>query len=168
MYGLELLLRHDQGTRFFGWMAYSLSRSERYNMKEKKYTLYNNDQTHNLQLIASYKLKKEWQVGSRLRFVSGNPYSKVVSTYFIEDYPRGFSPRYGPENAERNDPFFQLDVRVDKKIIFKKWIFSGYIDLQNVLVFLYASPEFTLYNEFKEKVTINFPFLPSFGFRAEF
>ena len=29
MHGIELLLKHEQGKRFFGWIAYSLSRSER-------------------------------------------------------------------------------------------------------------------------------------------
>jgi TonB family protein len=168
MYGLEVLLRHDNSERFFGWIAYTLARTERYNRAEKRYTLYDRDQTHNFQLVGSYRFAREWQAGTRIRYVSGNPLTPIVGNYFnMTD--RFYVPVYGPENSERNDPFFQVDLRVDKKFVFDRWMFSAYLDVQNVLVFLYKSPEFTVYNyDYTEKTSISMPFIPSLGIRAEF
>ena len=60
-------------------------------------------------------------------------------------------------------------MRIDKKFIFDRWMFSVYLDMQNVLVFLYQSPEFTVYNyDYTEKTTISMPFIPSLGIKAEF
>jgi hypothetical protein len=78
-------------------------------------------------------------------------------------------PLTGEENSLRNDPFFQLDLRIDKKFVFDRWMFSVYLDIQNVLVFVYASPEFTVYNyDYTEETAISQPFIPSLGLRAEF
>ncbi|MBN1757497.1 MAG: TonB family protein [Chitinispirillaceae bacterium] len=168
MYGLELLLRHDNSERFFGWIAYTLARSERYSRTEGKYVLYNRDQTHNLQLVGSLRLPRQWETGLRLRYVSGNPRTPVTGRIF-DVTNRFYRPLYGPENSARNDPFFQLDFRIDKKFIYDRWMFSLYLDLQNVLVFLYKSPEFTVYNyDFTEETSVSTPFIPSLGLRAEF
>lgn len=168
MYGLELLLRHDNSERFFGWVAYTLARSERYNRKEKRYSLYNRDQTHNLQLVASYRFPRQWEAGARLRYVTGNPQTPIIGSVY-DATRRFYRPVTGPQNSMRNGPFFQLDVRVDRKFVFDSWMFSLYLDLQNVLVFAYQSPEFTVYNyDFSEQTAISTPFIPSLGMRAEF
>ena len=168
MYGLEILLRHDNSERFFGWIAYTLARSERFNHEEGRYVLYNRDQTHNLQLVASYRFPLQWEAGTRIRYVSGNPFTPINGTVF-DVTNRFYRPLFGEENSLRNDPFFQVDVRIDKKFIFDRWMFSVYLDMQNVLVFLYQSPEFTVYNyDYTEKTTISMPFIPSLGIRAEF
>ena len=168
MYGLEVLLRHDNSERFFGWIAYTLARSERFNRSEDRYTLFNRDQMHNLQLVGSLKLPKQWEAGMRLRYVSGNPLTPVVGSVF-DATNRFYRPLYGKENSARNDPFFQLDIRIDKKFVYDTWMFSLYLDFQNVLVFLYKSPEFTAYNyDYTEEVSISTPFIPSLGLRAEF
>ncbi len=168
MYGLEVLLRHDNSERFFGWIAYTLARSERYNRQERRYALYNKDQTHNLQLVASCRLPRQWEVGTRLRYVSGNPLTPIIGSVF-DATNRYYRPISGAENSQRNDPFFQADLRIDKKFVFDRWMFSLYLDMQNVLVFLYKSPEFTVYNyDYTEQTTISSPFIPSLGLRAEF
>jgi TonB family protein len=168
MYGIELMLRYNQGGRFFGWLAYSLSRTERYDRTERRWALYDKDQPHNLQLVGSYRLPHEWQIGARVRFVSGNPETPIIGS--IEDMDNGyFKPIPGKVNSSRIDPFFQADVRVDKKFIFDKWMLSCYLDVQNIFYYLYASPEFTVYNyDFSQKTNISFPFIPSLGVRADF
>jgi TonB family protein len=167
MYGMELLLRHDQGGRFFGWLAYSLSRSERY-AGGTCWNVYGKDQPHNLQIVGSYRLPYEWQAGARLRFVSGNPETPVTGSVY--DVTNGYyRPLYGAVNSSRVDPFFQTDMRIDKKFIFDKWMLSFYLDCQNIFFYLYASPEFTVYNyDFTQKTNISFPFIPSLGIRADF
>ena len=168
MYGLELLLRHDQGGRFFGWIAYSLSRTERYDHDEHQWVLYDKDQPHNLQLIGSYRLPNEWQIGVRMRLVSGNPETPIIGNYYdITD--RDYRPVYGKENSSRVDPFFETDFRVDKKFVYNTWMLSFYLDVQNIFYYLYASPEFTVYNyNYTQKSNISVPFVPALGVRADF
>jgi TonB family protein len=168
MYGLEMLLRHDQGDRLFGWIAYSLSRSERYDREEKRWKLYSRDQTHNLQFILNYRLKRQIEVGTRIRYVSGNPYTPVVGREY-NAFDFNYEPERGNANSLRNKPFFQVDLRIDKKFVFDKWMLATYLDFQNVFMFLYASPEFTIFDfDYTDQTTVSAPFIPSFGLRAEF
>jgi hypothetical protein len=64
--------------------------------------------------------------------------------------------------------FHQLDLRVDKKFIFDKWILSGYIDIQNV--YNHRSVEGVIYNyDYTQREWLQgLPIIPSFGLRAEF
>lgn len=168
MYGVEILIRKELHKRLSGWISYGLSKSERYNKKQKRYVPYQSDQTHNLQLVINYDFPKRWQAGTRLRLVSGNPYSPVVESVF-DGTNRFYQPVYGDENSLRNKPFFQTDLRVEKKFVFDKWLLSAYLDVQNAFCFLYRSPEMTVYNyDFTQKTTIYFPIIPSLGVKAEF
>ncbi|MDO5576973.1 MAG: TonB-dependent receptor [Fibrobacter sp.] len=168
MYGMELMVRHDQGGKMFWWASYSLSRSERYCRNENRWALYDSDQTHNLQVMFSYRLLKEWQVGSRFRLISGNPYSPISRSVY-NTTRRLYIPEYGKKNSERNRPFCGLDIRVDKKFIFDNWMMSAYLDLQNITWLVYKSPEMVLYNfDYTKKYEISTPFIPSLGLRFEF
>ena len=70
-YGLETLLRWKPDGRFFGWLAYTLSRSQRTQPPADVETLYQYDQTHILTVLGSYKLGRGWEFGARFRLVSG-------------------------------------------------------------------------------------------------
>jgi TonB family protein len=171
MYGLEMMLRHKQGERFFGWVTYTLARSERFNPDSSRWELFSSDETHNLQLLGTLKLKRDWEAGGRLRFVTGKPTTPVIGVREIENESGESSYRklYGPENSTRNAPFFQLDIRIDKKIVFDKFIFSLFIDLQNLSWLVYKSPEIEIYSyDLSEKILFsNFP-MYTLGFKVEY
>ena len=168
MYGLEVLLRHDQGKRFFGWIAYSLSRSERRDPHTGIWSLYSKDETHNLQLIGSYKLPKFWEIGCRLRYVTGDPTTPITGVTYDETDGR-FLPQYGPRNSSRFDPFLQLDMRVEKKFMMKNWILTAYLDFQDLSWFVYKSPEFYMYNyRYDQKTPVGAIPEPALGLSAEF
>jgi len=167
-YGLELMLRHQRSEKFFGWISYTLSRSESYSKFDGKYTLSGRDEPHHLQLLGSWRLKNNWDVGVRTRLVSGKPISPIIGTTENEAQ-KGVNAVYGERNSEREDPFFQVDLRFDKKVIYTKWILTYYVDLQNVLWPLYKSPELTYYNyNYTEKQKIAMIPLISTGVKAEF
>ena len=168
MYGVELMLRQMKSEHFFGWVAYTFSKTERFDHTKKKWALYDKDQTHNLQMLGSWHLRKEWDLGFRARYVTGNPSTPIDSTVYKE---RSFfyNRYYGEKNSTRVDPFFQLDLRMDKKFVFKKWMFSLYVDLQNVNYFFYKSPEMEYFNyDCTDKATASMPPIPGIGFKAEF
>ncbi len=103
-----------------------------------------------------------------MRFGRGKPASRIVATTENENTKRT-SPVYCVGNTERQDPFLQLDMRVDKKHIYKKFILTYYVDFQNLLWPIYKSPELTYYNyNYTEKQKISMIPLAAAGVRAEF
>ena len=79
-----------------------------------------------------------------------------------------YDPVFGRVNSERNDLFHQLDVRLDKRWIYRSWMMTAYLDIQNV--YDHANPEGLSYNyDFSESRTQQgLPILTILGLRAEF
>ena len=91
-YGLELLLRHEVTEHFYGWIAYTLSRSEvagtlaegvpmgmtgmPRNGGDLSWRPGQFDQTHNLIVVASYSFRG-WETGVSYRLVTGTPRTPV-------------------------------------------------------------------------------------------
>ena len=166
VFGAEFLLRHDS-SRFHGWAAYTLSRSERKMGSDRAYRLSEFDQTHNLTIVGQYQLATNWELGARFRYVTGSPTTPVVDSTFDSDAD-AYSPVYGRINSTRLDDFHQLDVRVDKHWVFKAWKLSAYLDVQNA--YNHQNTEGIAYNYdySKSKPVTGLPFVPSFGLRGEF
>lgn len=166
-YGTELLLRFKPGGRFFGWVAYTLSRSERRDTSADDYYRYDYDQTHNLVALGSYKLGRGWQLGARFRYVTGSPYTPELGGTM--DYDAGsYAPVTSPlRNSARLPAFHQLDVRVDKTWKFQSWSLSWYLDLQNAYV--HKNTESISYNFDYSQTTATYgiPILPIMGLRGE-
>ncbi len=169
MRGVELMLRHDQGERFFGWLAYTLSRSERKDPHSDGYHVFSEDETHHLQAVASWRLPKQWEAGCRLRYVTGKPTRPLEGVG--EDETRNYRIPYFGDYSEdhRMDPFVQLDVRVDKKFVMDKWMLSLYVDIQNLSWLFYKSPEMLVWNDlYTEQTVVSSFILPAVGLTAEF
>jgi TonB family protein len=166
VYGADILIRQELWHDFFGWVAYTLSRSERRDPGSSSYRLFDFDQTHILTAVASYRLPRNWEIGLRWRYVTGSAMTPIKGGVFASDSDTYF-PVSGRVNSARLGAFHQLDVRVDKRWIYDGWMFNAYIDLQNA--YSRTNPEFTNYNyDFsKQKVGGGFPILPIVGLRAE-
>lgn len=166
-YGLELSAKHELADGLFGWVAYTLSRAERREPDERAFELFDFDQTHILTVVASYKLPRNWEIGSRFRLVSGNLYTPVTGAVYDVDSDeyRGIT---GARNSARVGSFHQLDVRLDKRWIFGSWMLNAYLDIQNV--YDRENPEGLGYNyDFsEEQVRAGLPLLPVIGLRGEF
>jgi outer membrane receptor protein involved in Fe transport len=166
VYGLEIGIRHEFTNNFSGWLAYTLSRAERRDSGDAR-RLFDFDQPQILTVVGSYLLPRNWQVGARFRLVSGNPFTPVVASVFNASRDE-YDPVYGPPNAARNGAFHQLDVRVDKRWIYRSWMLGVYLDVQNI--YNHANPEGLQYNfDFSQsKIQQGLPILPILGIRAEF
>jgi TonB family protein len=166
-YGSEILLRFKPEGRFFGWVAYTLSRSERRDAPGAPLYLYAYDQTHILTALGSYKLGRGWQVGARFRYVTGSPYTPDIGG--VMDYDAGaYSPISSTsKNSARVPDFNQLDLRIDKAWQFRAWKLSAYLDVQNV--YNRKNPESMSYNYnyTKSAVVSGLPILPILGLRGE-
>jgi len=127
-----VLLRHRPGSRFFGWLSYTLMRSERRDAPSEPWRLFQFDQTHILTLVGSLRLGRGWEVGVRFRYVTGDPYTARIGSTFNADSNR-FQPVLGPVNGARLPAFNQLDVRVDKTWTLRHGItLDLYLDVQNI------------------------------------
>lgn len=147
-YGVEFLAQQKLQKGFYGIVALTIVRSE-FQDKRGEYIASSWDNRYLLSLTGGKIFKKNWELGAKLRYSGGAPFtpidlatSSIKSNFDIN--PQG-SLDYSRLNAVRLGDFYQLDVRIDKKYNFKKFIFNVFLDVQNVTGFLYnAQPIFLL------------------------
>jgi TonB family protein len=165
--GSEVLLKYKPDARFFGWIAYTLSRSTRANPPDYTTQLFQYDQTHILTVLGSYRLGGGWEFGARFRLVSGSLDTPVVSGVYSAD-AGAYAGVSGAPFSERVPLFHQLDLRVDKQWRYSTWTLRTYLDVQNV--YNRSNPEGLTYNyNFSQSRVQGFlPIIPSLGIRAEF
>jgi len=171
-YGIEILARRQIMKGFYGWLAYTLSRSTRLDdpslpSYKYGYHLYDFDQTHILTLIASYQTEHNWTFGTRIRYTSGDPFTPFVSGIFNANNASYTCIAGNPDSA-RAPAFFQTDVRIDRRFIYDKWIFTGYLDVQNVTNRKNPEALFPNYNCNGYATLTGLPIFPTLGLRAEF
>jgi TonB family protein len=170
VYGLELVGKHELTSKFVGWLAYTLMRAERRDSGATAYRLFQYDQTHILTLFGSYSLPRNWQIGSRFRYVTGNPATPVDNSIFDASTDvGGYTAIYSPNKYTYRVPaFHQLDIRVDKRWIYNTWMLTAYLDLQNV--YNRANPEQPQYNyNFQNRqYSQGLPIYPILGVKGEF
>jgi len=170
--GAEFLLRKDLARGLFGWISYTWSRALRIDdPTERSYAagwhLFGLDQTHNLTIVLSYRLPGEWILGTRIRAVSGNPYTPFAGHVLDADTGR-YQPIASPDIfSQRQGPFFQADARLDKRWVFESWMFSMYLDVQNATNRSNAEFRVPNYDGTSEVTIPGIPLFPSIGFRGE-
>ena len=165
VYGSELSLKAHWASQGFGYLAYTLSRSERRDI-EGGYRLFDADQTHILSLTSSQGLGAGWEVGLRFRLISGNPMTPITGA--IYDARTGlYTPTFGDTNSARNPTFHQLDLRVEKQFDLGQLKLATYVDVQNV--YNAKNQEGIRYSyDYKEsEVVTGLPLFPSIGLRGE-
>jgi TonB family protein len=151
--GAEALLRQRLDTfflpdgtgvgGFFGWIAYTLMKAEERsdapvgveNAEEHGWAPSTFDQTHILSIATSWQTPLlPWvgalELGTAVRYVTGNPTTLAQGGIYDADTSR-YRSVSGPYRNDRLPPFFQLDLRVDKKWTFDTWALAAFLDLQN-------------------------------------
>jgi outer membrane receptor protein involved in Fe transport len=166
-YGIELLLKHDLTQRFYGWIAYTLSRSVQLDEDSGLYVPVEFDQSHILTLVGSYKLDNGWELGMRFRLTTGRPETPILGGTLNSD-TGGYFPLEGLPGSARSATFHQLDLRAEKLWTFERWKLSAYMDIQNI--YNAENPEATLWDyRYRESAPLRgLPFLPTFGIKGEF
>ena len=169
--GIETLLKFKPDDRFFGWIAYTVSRSVRKDSPAGEEYLFQYDQTHNLIMLGSYRLGRGWEFGARFRIVSGPLDTPVVGRPSLPAIYAADAGAYaalqGKPFSERLPLFHQLDLRVDKRWQFRAWALSAYLDVQNV--YNHAAKEGFVYNfdYSRRSYQTGIPIIPSIGLRGE-
>lgn len=167
IYGGELLLRKALTGRLFGWLSYTLMKSEVQDSPGAAWVPFDFDQRHILTAIAVYKLPRNWQLGGRFRLVSGNPTTGRTDGVFDAE-SGGYLPLDGPRNGERLPTFHQLDLRLDKRWVLRRAITSVYLDVQNVYNRQNGEAWNYSFDYRSRALTTGLPIIPSLGTRIEF
>jgi hypothetical protein len=165
IWGAELSLKSRLGSRGFGFVSYTYSKSRR-----NDYGLYwrpfDFDQAHILTASGSYRLGYGFELGGTFRYVSGNPLTPVTGSVYDGNYDM-YRPVYGQVNSAHNPAFHQLDLRIEK--VWKRgWgSLALYLDVQNA--YNRRNPEGRQYNfNYSQSKTLpGLPIIPSLGLRGE-
>jgi hypothetical protein len=134
-YGLEFFFQQKLFHDFYGLLSYTFVRSEFQNF-DGNYVASSWDYRHMLSITGGKLFKHNWEVGAKFRYNSGSPYTpydlqaSALKTNY--DVTNSGIPDYTQLNTLRIEPFYQFDVRVDKKYNFKKWSLDIYLDIQNI------------------------------------
>lgn len=134
-YGVEFLgrLREVKGINMV--FAYTFVRSE-FRGPGQDFIPTAWDNRHLFSLTSTSKLKRNWDIGLKWRYVGGAPWTPFdeslsalrdvwdISGQGVTDFSR--------YNQLRLKAFHQLDIRVDKQYFFNRWSLMLYADVQNV------------------------------------
>lgn len=165
IYGAELGVTWSPEEAAFAQLSYTLSRSER-REPGGNFRLFDQDQPHVLNLAAGYSWASGWEVGTRLRYVSGNPSTPVASAVY-DATSDVYSPVFGPINSDRDPAFHQLDIRGEKRFQVGSGVLAAYLDVQNV--YNQQNPEGYAYSyDYSKRERIpGLAFFPNLGLRGE-
>jgi hypothetical protein len=163
-YGTQFLLRQQQVGHFFGWISYTIMRSQRKDAPDLDWRPFDYDQTHVFTALASYDLGAGFETGARFRYATGYPRTPVIGSY-LDERTNTYEPIFGPHNSIRIPPFVAIDVRLAKRFRWGRSDCEIYLDVQNVTN--NANPEEIVYNtNYTQRGYITgMPILPVLGAR---
>lgn len=130
--GFEFFAQHKLTQRFYGVLSYTYFKSE-YTNANTDYTPSSWDNRHLLSVVWGYKFNRNWEMGIKLRFQGGvpyTPYDLVASRANYLTLGSGMLD-YSKINNERLNNFNAGDIRIDKKWYYKKTSLDLFIDISN-------------------------------------
>jgi hypothetical protein len=107
-YGLEFLIRKKTG-RLTGWVAYTLSRSEKKieGINQNDWYFARQDRTHDVSVVGMYKLSKKWTISGVWVYNTGNAVSFPTGKYRIDNT---VIFNYSERNGYRMPAYHRLDL----------------------------------------------------------
>ncbi len=129
-YGAQVLVRLAPASVFSGWLAYTLSRSERRLASAPSARLFDQDQTHVLTVVGSASFAG-LVVGARFRLATGMPRTPVVGSY-LDATTGQYQPIFGPQNTIRLPAFYALDLRIERRFRRRSLDIVPYLEVLNL------------------------------------
>ena len=131
---MEVSIQRKLHKRLFGQISYTLARSE-FTDGSGAYRPSSWDRRHVASVNLGWKLPKSWDIGGRIGYASGSPYTPydLATSSLIDVYDalgEGVLD-YTQLNAVRIASGYQLDIRIDKRWYFKSWSMNLYFDVRN-------------------------------------
>ena len=134
-YGIEFLVQKRTINNFYGIAAYTFGYSK-FSDVNNVFSASSWDSRHIFTLTAGKYFKRNWNLSARFRMQSGlpeTPYDLTRSALVdIWNVANGPVKNYTQLNSLRGNTAHQLDIRAEKKWIFKKWQLTAYMDVVNI------------------------------------
>jgi hypothetical protein len=107
-YGIEWLLKKKTG-KFTGWLAYTLSKTEKKinGINSNKWYNARQDRTHEISIVGSYQLNKKWTLSGSWIFYTGDAVTYPAGKYRINDQTVFY---YTERNSYRMPDYHRLDL----------------------------------------------------------
>ena len=131
-YGLEFLYQQKLKNNFYGILSYTLFYSK-FSGLDKVYFPSVWDNRHILSFTGGYKLRKNWELSSKIRYTGKTPYAPVDIFSSVKSYPEIIFD-YSKLGNYYLTEFTKLDIRIDKRWNFKSTSMNFYIDIENLLM----------------------------------
>ncbi len=135
-YGMEVYMQKKLTTKTFAVLSYTLVRS-RFSGSNGQLIASAWDYGHLFSALLGRKFKRGWELGMKYRFAGGGPYTPFdmpASQLNFATTGTGILD-YSQLNTLRLINFNQFDIRIDKKIYFKRSTLDLYIDVTNAAKF---------------------------------
>jgi outer membrane receptor protein involved in Fe transport len=167
-YGFELFINKSFSEGWYGWLSAAYSETRRYNKLTGEDFKYQYDQPWIVNLVSSHELNKDWTIGFKWRYQSGQLITPVIGTSpsTNPDFTELVDPIYGSLNSQRLADSHKLDVRLDRNYPYKTWNMDLYVEALN----LYNQDNVTGYDynaDYTEKEEVTgLPTIISFGIKA--
>ncbi|HEY4183926.1 MAG TPA: hypothetical protein VGP07_02610 [Polyangia bacterium] len=113
-YGVETMIRRPPTHRLSGWISYTLSYS--YRNGPNGVVRSDWDQRHILNVVGNYRVGSRTTVGARFHYNTGR------------DAP------LPPRGRTQLPDYYQIDLRVERRFVFDRFIFDLYFDFANATI----------------------------------
>lgn len=133
--GLELFLRKTKGN-VRGWIAYTLSHSQRTISPLNEVKDFNFDQRHILNIVLEFYIREDIrgslpaQILINFRYASGRPYTPPVAAV---NTPDGWQPIMGEALSARDPAYVNLNLRMEWPFKGKKFKGASFMEIWNFL-----------------------------------
>ena len=167
--GIEFFLRQPPTERFFGWIAYSLSDSQRQDSPVSAIHPYPYDEPSVITAVGNYKINPGWDAGLKVTYSTGLPYTPESPGPATVIGGQGVTlPDYGAPDSARLPDYTRVDFETSIKTVYDTWEWRIYFDIinlfnaKNVLGYQYSADYRTQTPQY------DLPFLPYIGFEAKY
>jgi len=141
--GFELMARQKSSKGYNFIASYTFVKSE-FKDAWGDYIPSSWDSRHIFSATISKKMKKNWDLGLKWRYLGGMPYTPVDENKTSLKQNWDAQGReyldFSRFNELRMTSFHQLDLRVDKQYLFKNWALGFYLDIQNLYNYKLKEP----------------------------
>lgn len=171
-YGAEFLIRKVKG-KLTGWVAYTLSRTERKidGINQGSYYPARQDRTHDLAIVISYRPTKRWSVSANWVYYTGNAVTFPVGYYTFNNQ---VIPYFTSKNGYRMPDYHRLDLGVtlhgkENKKFRSDWTLSIYNVYSRLNAYSISYQESSTKPGTVEAVKFSlFPIVPSINWSFQF
>ncbi|MDE0634220.1 MAG: TonB-dependent receptor [Candidatus Poribacteria bacterium] len=142
--GVEFFLRHRIQDRFFGWISYTYTHSERRNHLNDSYKPYLFDNSHIVSVVANYNLTRNSEIGVKWQYLSGTAAAPIGTFFQIQDpvtlgMNKNISDNLDAFLHAELPPYHRLDLRVSGKAMLWGLPVTRFFEIWNISFFLHRN-----------------------------